>query len=82
LFSARWKLKYSGAGADESIFRGVVTLDSDSKIIQGGNSRRDVHIHNGEILKPVTTMAGTLTEKKVGDFEMDLLQEPSDEEKL
>ncbi|CAM9138669.1 unnamed protein product [Scytosiphon promiscuus] len=43
--------------------------------------RPDAHIR-GEVLRPVTSIQGTLTEKKIGQFEADLIELPTDEDKL
>jgi len=58
-------------------------VDASGAAAKGGPAlaRPDAHIR-GEVLRPVKTIQGTLTEKKIGQFEADLIELPSDEDKM
>lgn len=90
--SARWSIKF--ADGTSLLYRGDVVQDAEAKgtalrVDPGGAAsmggpaleRPDAHIR-GEVLRPVTSIQGTLTEKKIGEFEADLIELPSDEDKL
>lgn len=90
--SARWSIKF--ADGTSLLYRGDVVQDAEAKgtaltVDAGGAAamggpafeRPDAHIR-GEVLRPVKSIQGTLTEKKIGEFEADLIELPSDEDKL
>lgn len=61
----------------------ALRVDAGGAAAMGGPAfeRPDAHIR-GEVLRPVTSIQGTLTEKKIGQFEADLIELPSDDDKL
>lgn len=60
-----------------------LSVDASGAAAKGGPAfeRPDAHIR-GEVLRPLTTKQGSLTEKKIGEFEADLIELPSDDDKL
>lgn len=88
--SARWKIKFSDGTS--LLYRGDVvqdaegtalTVDATGAAAKGGAAfaRPDAHIR-GEVLRPVTNIQGSLSEKKIGEFEADLIELPSDSDTL
>lgn len=60
-----------------------LNIDASGAAAKGGAAfqRPDAHIR-GEVLRPITSIQGTLSEKKIGEFEADLVELPSDNDKL
>ena len=88
--SARWKINFSDGTS--LLYRGDVVQDSEGTALtvdtsgaaaKGGGAleRPDAHIR-GEVLRPITNMQGSLSEKKIGEFEADLIELPSDQDKM
>ena len=88
--SARWKINFSDGTS--LLYRGDVvqdaegtalTVDTSGAAAKGGGAfeRPDAHIR-GEVLKPITNLQGSLSEKKIGEFEADLIELPSDQDKM
>lgn len=89
--SARWKINFPDGTA--VIYRGDVVSDTDDgtplpasaggAAARGGagSERPNAHIR-GEVMRPVTSLQGTLAEKKIGEFEADLIELPTDSDKL
>lgn len=96
--SARWSINfadgtsllYRGDVVQDAEAKGTTSLRVDVGAAAAGGGagapaatleRPDAHIR-GEVLRPVKSIQGTLTEKKIGEFEADLIELPSDEDKL
>ncbi|CAB1098542.1 unnamed protein product [Ectocarpus sp. CCAP 1310/34] len=90
--SARWSVNftdgttlfYRGDVVQDAEAQGTaLTVDTSGAAAMGGPAfeRPDAHIR-GEVLRPVKNIQGSLTEKKIGEFEADLIELPSDEDKL
>lgn len=88
--SARWKVNFPDGTS--LLYRGDVVQDDEGTPLKveaggpaalGGNGfeRPNAHIR-GDVYKPVTTIQGTLTEKKIGEFEADLIELPRDTDKM
>jgi hypothetical protein len=59
----------------------VMQLQDSDMMLTQGSIRPDAHIR-GEVLQPFTSKAGSLSEKKIGEFEADLLRVDDDNDKL
>ncbi|CAN0138525.1 unnamed protein product [Ectocarpus sp. 12 AP-2014] len=90
--SARWSVNftdgttlfYRGDVVQDAEAQGTaLTVDTSGAAAMGGPAfeRPDAHIR-GEVLRPVKNIQGSLTEKKIGEFEADLIELPSDNDKL
>lgn len=88
--SARWKINF--ADGTSLLYRGDVVQESEGTALRvdtsgaaakGGSAleRPDAHIR-GEVLRPITNIQGSLSEKKIGEFEADLIELPSDQDKM